>query len=70
MSETREWAIHTVLADGREFFTEKPGGESSARESYDESVRAMQKKGRTVKVELLSRPVGSWGVVDSAEASA
>ena len=49
--------------------TEKPGGEASARESYDESVRAMAKKGRTVKVELLSRPVGPWGVVDSAEAS-
>jgi hypothetical protein len=70
MSEMYEWATRTELADGRVFFTEKPSGEADARRAFDDSVRDMRRRpGRTTKVELLSRPVGSWGVVDSAEAS-
>lgn len=69
MSERYEWALRTTLDTGEVRTTEKPAGEADARRAYDDSVYNLRRKpGRVLKVELLSRPVGPWGVVDSAEA--
>lgn len=68
MSERYEWAVRSTLNTGEVRTTEKPAGEADARRSYDESALRLQRNpGKVVKVELLSRPVGPWGVVNSAE---